>query len=53
VILSLFIWSGLFVLLGIWLLMKKKPLLGGLFILIGIFGFVLGFTVTYLYPEKI
>jgi hypothetical protein len=52
-ILSLFIWSGLFVLLGLWLLWKKKPLLAGLFILIGILGLALGFTVAYVYPDKL
>ena len=52
-ILSLFIYSGLFILLGLWLLLKKKPLLGALFILIGIMGILLGFVVIYLYPEKI
>ena len=52
-ILGLFIESAIFILLSIFFFWKKKPVLGGLFALIGIAGAVIGLIVIYLFPEKI
>jgi len=52
-ILSLFIESGLFFLLGLFFFWKKKPLIGWLFVLIGFLGLVLAASVVYIYPDKI
>ncbi len=50
-ILSLFIISGLLLLGGIVFFVKRKALLGWMFLLLGIFGFVLAIVVKWLYPE--
>jgi hypothetical protein len=52
-ILSLFIWAALFLLLAIFNFWKKKPVLGWLFLAIGIFGMALGYIVISLFPDKI
>ena len=52
-ILSLFIISGLFFLIGLFNFIKKKPSLGWLFLLIGIVGISLAYIVVSLYPDKI
>jgi len=50
-ILSLFIISGLLLLGGIFFFIKKKPPLGWMFSLLGLFGLVLAVIVKWLYPE--
>lgn len=49
-ILSLFIVSGLFLLGGIIFFLKHKPLLGWMFVMLGVFGLVLATVVKWLYP---
>ncbi|HEY9115758.1 MAG TPA: hypothetical protein VIN10_13750 [Bacteroidales bacterium] len=51
-ILSLYIVSGLFALFGLFNFYKKKPVIGWLFVLIGIFGIALAVIVTTLFPDK-
>lgn len=52
-ILSLFIISGLLTGLGIFNFIKKKPLLGWLFLLAGIVGIAIAMVVISIYPDKI
>ena len=52
-ILSLFIESALFILLGLFFFWKKKPILGGLFVMIGIGGIAVGLMVVSIFPEKL
>jgi hypothetical protein len=52
-IISLYIVSGLFALFGLFSFFKKKPVIGWLFLLIGIFGTALALIVTILFPEKL
>lgn len=52
-ILSLFIESGLLFLLGVFFFWKKKPLIGWLFVLVGVLGLIIAVSVVYLYPEKL
>ena len=52
-ILSLFIESVLFILLGLFFFWKKKPILGVLFVMIGIGGIAVGLIVVSLFPEKL
>ncbi|MEJ2594907.1 MAG: hypothetical protein P8100_07220 [bacterium] len=52
-ILSLFIWAGLFLLLAGFHFWKKKPILGWLFLIIGIFGMAIGYIVISIFPDKI
>jgi hypothetical protein len=52
-ILSLFIESGLFFLLGLFFFFKKKPVIGWLFVLVGILGLMVAVAVISIYPEKI
>lgn len=52
-ILTLFIVSLFFILLGVFNFIKKKPVLGWFFLLLGIMGFALGVVVVWLYPNTI
>ena len=52
-ILSLFIESVLFILLGLFFFWKKKPVIGSLFVLIGIGGIAVGLVVVSFFPDKI
>lgn len=50
---SLFIVSSLLILIGLFNFIKKKPVLGWLFMLAGIAGIAVAFVVVSLYPDKI
>jgi hypothetical protein len=52
-ILSLFIISSLLSLIGLFNFIKKKPLLGWLFMLAGLTGIAIAFIVISIYPDKI
>jgi hypothetical protein len=52
-ILGLFIESGILLLIGLFLFWKKKPLLGWVFTLASLAGFVLALIIIYLFPEKL
>ena len=50
---SLFFWSVFFILLGLYFFWKKKPLLGWLFLLVGLMALTVGFAVVTFFPEKL
>jgi len=52
-ILGLFIESGILLLIGLFLFWKKKKVLGWVFTLASIAGFVLAAFVVYFFPDKI
>lgn len=52
-ILSLFVISGILSLIGTFNFLKKKPLLGWLFLLAGLTGLAIAFIVISIYPDKI
>jgi len=45
--------SGLFALFGLFNFYKKKPVIGWLFVIIGIFGIALAIAVTIIFPDKL
>ena len=52
-ILQLFIFGILFVAFGIFNFVKKKKILGWMFVLLGVFAFVIGLIVVSLYPHTL
>lgn len=52
-IIQLFVFALLFLILGIVFLIKKKKLLGWMFVLLAVFAFAIGFIVVYLYPQTL
>lgn len=52
-ILSLFVISGILSLIGAFNFLKKKPLLGWLFLLAGLTGLAIALIVISIYPDKI
>ncbi|NOX85176.1 MAG: hypothetical protein GXO86_04290 [Chlorobi bacterium] len=52
-IFSLFIISLFFTLFGVYSFLKRKPVLGWFFLVLGIFGFMIGGVVISLYPDTL
>ena len=51
-ILQLFIFALFFIGFGIYALIRKKRIIGFMFVLLGLMTFAVAFMVVYLYPEK-
>ena len=50
---QLFVFSLFFLVFGIFSIIKKKKIIGALFILLGVFVLVIGLVVVYLYPQTL
>lgn len=51
-ILQLFIFAILFILFGLYSMIKKKWLVGSMFVLMGVMLFIVASVVIIIYPEK-
>mgnify|MGYP006285649655 CR=1 FL=1 len=52
-IIQLFIFAILFLVLGIIFLLKKRRILGWMFMLLSVFAFVIGLIVVSIYPHTL